>query len=430
MCDRKANFILFLSFSNHLRRRRRLLFAYISFIMFSSWVFYLMVNILALLFLVPCIDKSLSPLSRFTRMTMAHRLFTLRNKYLPFMSPRPPGMESDSKGFEELISLYYPRLDLSENLTNREIETLRYHSEQLLTSLHPARTSSCVIEHHIFQYDDNRVNMYSIQHNKIEDWKNSDRPLVLYLHGGGFVFGGIDTYSGFECHLSKELNMLVLHVNLRLAPESSLAKVIEDVIGVYHVLLSVDTNINQRLIGMGDSSGGMLWIYLLQWIVANNKPIPQAVVLHSPWPSLDFLGLNLMLPTDGYLSVSFLFRLRQLAIGKNNEWFEMTDEERAKFSPKENSYHGFPPLYITVGTREMFTNEIRLMAVRMKRAGVDVILDQGEGLMHTYALFHLWSIQAKCAQKRIGLWIQEQFLKNKILTSNIKIQSDTSCNKL
>ena len=95
------------------------------------------------------------------------------------------------------------------------------------------------------------------------------------------------------------------------------------------ILLYIDPNIHQRLIGMGDSSGGMLWIYLLQWIVSNNKPVPRAVVLHSPWPSLDFLRCKYScIYRDSYLSTDLVFRLRQLVIGNDTEWFELTDEEK------------------------------------------------------------------------------------------------------
>jgi acetyl esterase/lipase len=377
--------------------------------------------------IVPCIDKNISPLSRYARMTMSHRIFTIRNKIFPFVNPRPEGMDSDSKALDELMALYRPILDLSENFTKKEIEMLRKHSKQMLTSLHPARSPSCLVEHNIFQYDNNKVNIYLIQHDQIDDWKNSNRPLILYFHGGGFVFGGIDTYSGFECHLSKDFNMLILHVNFRLVPEYSLVNIIEDVIGVYRILLDIDSNIHQRLIGMGDSSGGMLWIYLLQWIVSNNKPIPRAVVLHSPWPSLDFMNANVVYYRDSYLSTRLVFRLRQLVIGNGNEWSELTDEEKRQLNPEKNSFQGFPPLYITVGTNEIFTNEIRQMTKKMQLAGVRVILDEGEGLMHTYALFHLWSLKAKCVQRKIRQWIQEELLINKKSTWTIKIQSDIFC---
>ncbi|CAF4650607.1 unnamed protein product, partial [Rotaria sp. Silwood2] len=152
-------------------------------------------------------------------MAIFHRMFSLQNKILPFLYPPSRTTDADSKALVDLISLYHPQLDLSDDLTDDDIEEFRYHSKQMLTALFPVRSSSCLIQHHTFQYNTNQVNMYSIQHEQINDWKCSNQPLILYFHGGGFVFGDIDTYSGFECHLSKSLNMLILHVDFRLVPE-------------------------------------------------------------------------------------------------------------------------------------------------------------------------------------------------------------------
>ncbi|CAF3882216.1 unnamed protein product, partial [Rotaria sp. Silwood1] len=183
----------------------------------------------------------------------------------------------------------------------------------------------------------------------------------------------------------------------------------EGVITVYKVLLDVDPNIHRRLIGMGDSSGGMLWIYLLQWIISNNKPVPQGVVLHSPWPNLDYLDDNIRFSTDHYLSFRLAYNLRKLAIGKDKYWLEMTDEELSKISPKDDSFEGFPPLYITAGTNEISIDAIRVMTEKIRSADVEVILDEGEGLMHTYALFDLWSPQSRFVQEKLRQWVQERF---------------------
>ncbi|CAF1342330.1 unnamed protein product, partial [Rotaria sordida] len=114
--------------------------------------------------------------------------------------------------------------------------------------------------------------------------------------------------------------------------------------------------------------------------------------------------------TDNYFSLALAINLRQLIIGNDTYWFEMTDEDLSKISPKDNLYKGFPPLYITAGTDEISIDEIRDMTEKMKLSGVEVILDEGEGLMHTYALFHMWSPQSRCVQEKIHQWIQEQLL--------------------
>ncbi|CAF4396526.1 unnamed protein product, partial [Rotaria sp. Silwood2] len=131
-------------------------------------------------------------------MAVLHRILSVQNKLLPFLYPGSITMDTDSKALDELITLYHPQLDLGENLTDNDIDEFRYHSKRMLTALFPVRSSSCLVEHHIFQYNTNQINMYSIQHEQINDWKCSNQPLILYFHGGGFVFGDIDTYSGFE----------------------------------------------------------------------------------------------------------------------------------------------------------------------------------------------------------------------------------------
>ncbi|CAF4041994.1 unnamed protein product [Rotaria magnacalcarata] len=220
-------------------------------------------------------------------------------------------MDPDSHTLHELLSLYYPKLDLSEYPTDQEIETLRYETKYLLASFYPTRLVSCLVEYHVFQYNTTEA---------------------------------------------------------------------------YQFLLNVDFNIHQRLIGMGDSSGGMLWIYLLQWIVSNNKPVSQGVVLHSPWSHLDFTEENLYDYRDNILSVQLAFNSRQVALGKTTYWFELTDEQVNKINPKRNAFEGFPPLYITA-------------------ADGQVILDEGKGLMHTYPLFHMWIFKGKCIRQNVRKWI-------------------------
>ncbi|CAF3388073.1 unnamed protein product, partial [Rotaria sp. Silwood2] len=123
-----------------------------------------------------------------------------------------------------------------------------------------------------------------------------------------------------------------------------------------------------------------------------------------------YFDSNVRFVTDSYLSLKLAYNLRQLAIGKDTNWFEMTDEELSKISPKDNSFEEFPPVYITAGTNEISIDAIRDMTEKMRLSGVEVILDEGEGLMHTYALFHLWSPQSRCVQEKIRLWIREQLV--------------------
>ncbi|CAF1156116.1 unnamed protein product, partial [Rotaria sordida] len=78
--------------------------------------------IVVILVFKPYVDEDLLVLTRYHRMAIFHRMFSLRNKLLPFLHPGSITMDSDSKALYELISLYHPQLDLSESLTKNDVE--------------------------------------------------------------------------------------------------------------------------------------------------------------------------------------------------------------------------------------------------------------------------------------------------------------------
>ncbi|CAF1203458.1 unnamed protein product [Adineta ricciae] len=320
-------------------------------------------------------------------------------------------MDPDSKALEEMMMLFYPQLALSNNITVDEVEVFRKRAKHMFTNLYPNRPSTCMVKPHVFQYNGNSVRIYFIQHNKLNDWEDPDTPLILYLHGGGFVFGDIDLYVGVECDLSKRMNMLVIHVEFDLAPEHTVDKILVDITNVYKILLHIDPNIHQRLVGMGDSSGGMLWINLLQWMISNNISVPQGIVLHSPWPSLNFDHIDYSKRSMIYLTIDMMFKFRQLAIGEEKVWSNLSQEEKHKYSPIDGLYQGFPPLYITVGTRDICIHEVYRMTDFALDQGVQITLKALDGMMHAYPLFHLWSTKVQCVQEDILRWMKEQLHK-------------------
>ncbi|CAF4938267.1 unnamed protein product, partial [Rotaria sp. Silwood1] len=171
--------------------------------MLINWVLYIAGIVATLLFIKPFVDEDTLKLTKHHSFAIFHRMLSLRNQLLPSVHPLSITADADSKALVELILLYHPNLDLGDDLTKNDIKQFRYHSKRILTALFPVKSSSCLIQHHIFQYNTNQVNIYSIQHQQINDWKCSNQPIILYFHGGGFVFGDIDTYSCYECHLSK-----------------------------------------------------------------------------------------------------------------------------------------------------------------------------------------------------------------------------------
>lgn len=86
-----------------------------------------------------------------------------------------------------------------------------------------------------------------------------ERPLLIYLHGGGWCFGSIKSCSRFCTELCASADIMVAALDYSLAPESPYPTAIEDCLEAirYLTALSKELGIGRISIG-GDSSGGNL----------------------------------------------------------------------------------------------------------------------------------------------------------------------------
>ena len=110
-------------------------------------------------------------------------------------------------------------------------------------------------------------------------------PWLLYLHGGGWVLGGLDSHEFITARLASELGILVIAVDYRLAPEHPFPAAFDDCLGVWRALeqgllpLPLDP---QRRVLMGDSAGGNLAAALCLALRDAGEPGPAAQVLVYP----------------------------------------------------------------------------------------------------------------------------------------------------
>ena len=86
-------------------------------------------------------------------------------------------------------------------------------------------------------------------------------PCVLYLHGGGWMLGGLDSHAVIAAPLAQDCAAAVLVVDYRLAPEHVFPAAFDDCVAVWEMLrvegltLGIDT---ARVVVAGDSAGGNL----------------------------------------------------------------------------------------------------------------------------------------------------------------------------
>jgi acetyl esterase len=89
----------------------------------------------------------------------------------------------------------------------------------------------------------------------------ADRPLIVYLHGGGWVIGDLDTHHPFCLALSESAGCTLIAVDYRLAPEHPFPAATDDCLIAVHWIMAHLGDFgpcNSRLVVAGDSAGGNL----------------------------------------------------------------------------------------------------------------------------------------------------------------------------
>jgi acetyl esterase len=136
---------------------------------------------------------------------------------------------------------------------------------------------------------------------------NTPRPLLLWLHGGGFVMGGLASHRAPLATLAREADILVAHVDYRLAPEHPFPAAFLD---ARHAWLWLQHHAeglgaSSRLAIGGDSAGGNLAGAVSRDRARHGGASPDLQVLVYPWvdtlheaPSYEELAEGFFLTRD------------------------------------------------------------------------------------------------------------------------------------
>src|SRR3954468_4796176 len=108
-------------------------------------------------------------------------------------------------------------------------------------------------------------------------------PLLLFCHGGGFVFGNLDTHEPFCAEIARQLDLPVLAVDYRLAPEHPFPAGAEDCIAAARWAAASPPALGREVTGLvtcGDSAGGNFAIVVTLAL----RDEPAAVPVIAQWP--------------------------------------------------------------------------------------------------------------------------------------------------
>ena len=249
--------------------------------------------------------------------------------------------------------------------------------------------------------------------------------IILYIHGGGYVSGGIEYARGFASVLASECGMRVATFEYRLAPENPYPAQLEDALTVYKYLLSSGYS-PETILFAGESAGGGLSYALALRLRELGMPLPAGIVAISPWCDLTNSGKSyldnekndpsLTKPLLDFYSKCFVGAVTRER-GERNKDCKISDNPaftellRAPYvSPLFADLSGMPKTLIFAGGDEILLSDAEQIHERLCEAGVESQLVVREEMWHAYHLYRLKSADADF--RLINSFIKKVFPKD------------------
>ncbi|WP_196258064.1 alpha/beta hydrolase [Pelagibacterium limicola] len=204
--------------------------------------------------------------------------------------------------------------------------------------------------------------------------------LIVYFHGGGFIFGSARSHRVIASHLADRSGCSVLAVDYRLAPEHPAPAAYNDAIAAFHWALDRGYR-SEKIVYAGDSAGGNIALQATLDLCGDGGKGPAALVLMSP--ALDFANEG-----DSHTSLSDAPLLTPELVGLYTSiHVGDRDPRSAAVTPLYRDLSSLPPVLIHVGTWERLRDDSLILAERLKAAGVPVEIKVWDGMVHSWQLF-------------------------------------------
>ncbi|MEX2680992.1 MAG: alpha/beta hydrolase [Candidatus Sigynarchaeota archaeon] len=206
---------------------------------------------------------------------------------------------------------------------------------------------------------------------------------ILYIHGGAFFVGSAAVYRKCTAAMAEQFHARVLSIDYRLAPEHAFPAALDDCIMAYKWLLSKNIRPEDIIIA-GDSAGGTLCLSTLLKLKQDGLPEPRAAICFSPATDFTYSGASWTsnAKTDPIIRFipSSCYIISVMYAGN-------AEPTNPLVSPLFGNYRGLPPILIQVSKNEMLYSDATRVAEKAKKDGVNVTLQEWEGMIHVFQCF-------------------------------------------
>lgn len=225
----------------------------------------------------------------------------------------------------------------------------------------------------------------------------TDRPL-LYCHGGGFQIGSVRSHAGLMARLAAASGARVLGFDYRLAPEHRFPAAPDDAFAAYRALLEAGT-VPRAIVG--DSAGGALALGVAVRARDAGLPLPEALVLLSPWLDLTMSGesYTALAERDIFSKPAQLAAMARTYLGRAHA------PSDPAASPVLGDLADLPPMLVHAGGHDITLDDSHLLARNVAAQGGRAEVEVFPAMCHHFQVFEELP-EAAASLARIGAFLR------------------------
>ncbi|MEM6683904.1 MAG: alpha/beta hydrolase fold domain-containing protein [Pseudomonadota bacterium] len=207
---------------------------------------------------------------------------------------------------------------------------------------------------------------------------------LVFMHGGGFVIGDLDSHDGLCRRLADGLDMPVIAVHYRLAPEHPFPAAYEDALAATQwSQTQLSSTLGRPVSGViccGDSAGGNLAAAVsLHLEPSTDVPIDLQVLLY---PVVDLAGHY---PSHDRNGQGYMLDTKSMAFFADTYCPDGIDRRDPRVSPiYAPRFNAAPPAIIVAAELDPLYDEAIAYAKALKAADVPVTLIEEAGMLHGF----------------------------------------------
>ena len=220
-------------------------------------------------------------------------------------------------------------------------------------------------------------------------------PVVVYLHGGGFILGSAEVGIDMAARLAQAVGGRALAVDYRLAPIHAYPAALDDAVAAYRWALGQ----GRPVVLAGESAGGGLAVAAMLKAMAAGLPRPLCVYAVSPFADLALASPSIDAREGTDPAVG-----RDLLTDMSGSYLQGHDPADPFASPVHGDFTGTGPMLIQAAAEEALADDARRLAARATACGAPVTLEIVEDNVHAFTLFAA-SPDTAAALARFGAFV-------------------------